>query len=496
MEEPSGVRKDVQTPAVGLLRSPSVSFRLANDGRLCWGSDTRPEPGGILRLYDTARIQATDFSAPLGDSLVLAIPTETAPDANGTLITAPLDPASRQRLDGIAPGNFVTQYQAPDGQIHGAALSLDYEAALQPVVEEALAEIIDLDRGAATIAAFAQDYERRHLAAGAADGPPTLNMAVFLSLVMSFVQDRIAGIDLEDPELEALLSAHYLSAYYCGVFFVRDGYRWKPPGSVLDPDNPDDMRAARAFIDLEFGMRSEDEAATRILEGVRIARHADDAAAMAFLTHHHPDSYRNYIGGTGIRSLISNFGYNTGYSHTVNEQTAGGALKTPPPGYLTSEGEHPPLTSPEGPMPKGVLLGNHYDPCFTPSLARLAPYRDRFAAMFPLEAAALTDEQNREELRGRMVWTYRLHDGLIADQRVRNTVWAFNNSYLNMVHVAALLNLAARVENSPLLARRAALAASSVTKAYLWAYTMGVKTQLPRRLPRWNPGVTPLSRDG
>ena len=306
-------------------------------------------------------------------------------------------------------------------------------------------------------------------------GGQPLDMAAFLcAIAQTELQDRALLHDVADLDIRSMLSGSYLAGWFSGRWFAENGYQRPAPETL-------DLAPAEAAI-----------AAMR--QGLDAAMSPDDDGVLEFLAHEGAERERGYLGGTGLVSLVSIVGYNLGYCLTVNEETSGGTLAPPPPGLLTADGEHPPLTSPEGPMPDGVLLGCHFSPTYLTALDGLRGHRQAFAAAFPDQAARLKAIQDEEELRGRMVWTFHLGNAIKADQAVRRTVWALNNSFLSGTVGAALANMGAQVHRDPGLARRTAFVSSSLLKGgTLWAYSFGVGSPAPRDIPTWDLGTTPLA---
>ena len=87
------------------------------------------------------------------------------------------------------------------------------------------------------------------------------------------------------------------------------------------------------------------EAAVRLyVEGRGAALEASDADIFAFLTHQETTQgpTGDSVGGRGLASLVDSYGYNTGYSLQVNEETVGGKVTPPSPEKLMCPGKPPP----------------------------------------------------------------------------------------------------------------------------------------------------------
>ena len=93
----------------------------------------------------------------------------------------------------------------------------------------------------------------------------------------------------------------------------------------------------------------------------------------------------SFDAGTGLRSIVSLYGYNTGYALTVIEDTAGGQIVPPPPDKLDCDGSHPPYQIP--PIPADApLFGCSYNPSFLDVLDSMRHLRNAYVAAFPTKA--------------------------------------------------------------------------------------------------------------
>jgi len=455
-------------PVTGCRQSTDVT--LARDGdRLVWtwaGTVDVRAPGATVVLYDGAATAQGELAAPSPgvDSRVAVIPVELDVGVHRLRATGAM-PA----LTGIDPTQLISQLHLADGTVLGRSVRVDLEGFDLPPIPESGRDLLDEESARAELDRLAAEYNERW------SGGQPLDMAAFLcAIAQTELQDRALQHDVADLDICSMLSGSYLAGWFSGRWFAENGYQRPAPETL-------DLAPAAAAI-----------AAMR--QGVEAATSLDDDRVLAFLAHEGADRERGYLGGTGLVSLVSIVGYNLGYCLTVNEETGGGTLAPPPPDLLTADGEHPPLTSPEGPMPDGALLGCHFSPTYLTALEGLRGHRQAFAVAFPDQAARFKAIQDEEELRGRMVWTYHLGNAIKADQAVRRTVWALNNSFLSGTVGAALANMGAQVHRDPGLARRTAFVSSSLLKGgTLWAYSFGVGSPAPRDIPTWDLGTTPLA---
>jgi hypothetical protein len=459
---------DTNAPATGCRQSNDVA--LARDGdRLVWtwaGTADVRALGATLVLYDGAATTQGELAAPVPgvDSRVAVIPVELDGGAHRLRATGTMP-----ELTGVDPARLISQLRLADGTVLGRSVGVDLEGIDLPPIPESGRDVLDEASAGAELDRLAAEYNEQW------SGGQPLDMAAFLcAIAQTELQDRALLHDVADLDIRSMLSGSYLAGWFSGRWFAENGYQRPAPETL-------DLAPAEAAI-----------AAMR--QGLDAAMSPDDDGALEFLAHEGAERERGYLGGTGLVSLVSIVGYNLGYCLTVNEETGGGTLAPPPPGLLTADGEHPPLTSPVGPMPDGVLLGCHFSPTYLTALDGLRGHRQAFAAAFPDQAARLKAIQDEEELRGRMVWTFHLGNAIKADQAVRRTVWALNNSFLSGTVGAALANMGAQVHRDPGLARRTAFVSSSLLKGgTLWAYSFGVGSPAPRDIPTWNLGTTPLT---
>jgi hypothetical protein len=428
------------------------------------GTVDAPALGATVVLYDGAATAQGELAAPSPgvNSRVAVVPVELDGDTHRLRATGAM-PA----LTGIDPARLVSQLRLADDTVLGCSIRVNLEGIDLPPIPESGRDLLDEASARAELDRLAAEYNERW-----SDGQP-LDMAAFLcAIAQTELQDRALEHDVAEWDIRSMLSGSYLAGWFSGRWFAENGYQRPAPETL-------DLAPAAAAI-----------AAMR--QGVEAATSLDDDGVLAFLAHECSERERGYLGGTGLVSLVSIVGYNLGYCLTVNEETSGGTL-APPPDLLTADGEHPPLTSPEGPMPDGALLGCHFSPTYLTALEGLRGHGQAFAAAFPDQAARLKAIQDEEELRGRMVWTYHLGNAIKADQAVRRTVWALNNSFLSGTVGAALANMGAQVHRDPGLARRTAFVSSSLLKGgTLWAYSFGVGSPSPRDIPTWDLGTTPL----
>jgi hypothetical protein len=291
---------------------------------------------------------------------------------------------------------------------------------------------------------------------------------------IELIQRRVVTSSPADLDLEGVFGALHIAGWFGGIWFVRDGFQ-RPAPEEVNPAGAD--AAARLYA-----------------EGRDTALDASDAEVFAFLTHQETTQGPggDSVGGTGLASLVDSYGYNTGYSLQVNEETVDGQVAPPPPDKLACAGAHPQLVAPNEPHADAPLFGCTYSPSYLPALEGLRPYRDRFVTSFPEQAAELKAIQDRAEARGRTIWSYRLGNVIKAEQAVREALWDVDNAFLEVVHAAGLLNMAAQVERDVELGRRAALGSSGVLKGWLASYGLGLGAPEPRVLPGWDFGTTPI----
>ena len=454
-------------PSTGCRQSTDVSLTREGD-LLVWGWSgdlDGPADGAVLHLYDGATTAQSELAAPTAgvDSEVAAVPVELAGHAGRVQATGVMP-----SLVDVDTTRLISQLRLADGAVLGRSVSIDLRGLDLPPIPESGRDLLDESVARRELDRLAAEYNERW------SGGRPLDMAAFLcAIAQTELQDRALQTDVGDLDVGAMLSGSYLAGWFSGRWFAENGYQRSAPETL-------DLAPAEAAI-----------AAMR--QGVDAAMRLDDQSVLAFLAHESPERERGYLGGTGLVSLVSIVGYNLGYCLTVNEETVDGTLDLPPPDLLRADGHHPPLTSPEGPKPDGDLLGCHFSPSYLTALDSLRGNREAFTASFPEQAGRLKRVQDEEELRGRMVWTFHLGNAIKADQDVRRTVWALNNSFLSGTVGAALANMGAQVERDAALARRAALVSSSLLKGgTLWAYSLGVGSPAPRGIPIWDLGTTPL----
>lgn len=364
-------------------------------------------------------------------------------------------------LDGIDPDAVISQVQASNGACFGANVSV--EITNGPPFP-ATAEVIDPAGGEALLDELAALYNEKH-------GGPPLNMTLWISAVgAAEIQNQVVTTDPTALDTGALYGALHVAGWYGGMWFARDGFQSPAPPA---PN-------VGALPGIEFVYR----------RGRDVALTGTDAEVASYLTNSVPVP-NGFDQGTGLRSLISLYGYNTGYALTVTEDTAGGLVTPPPPTKLACEGSHPPLTSPVGPPANAPLLSCSYDPSFLDALADLRPERDAYVAAFAADAAALKAFQDTEEVRGRRVWTFFLGGVIKKDQAVREALWDVDNAFLEVIHAGALTNMKAQTDADLALGRRYAVS-EAVLKGWLASYQLGLSAPEPRVLPRFDLGTTPV----
>ena len=272
-------------------------------------------------------------------------------------------------------------------------------------------------------------------------------------------------------DLEAVFGALHISGWFGGIWFARDGFQRPAPDAV----NP---AAAEGAVRL-------------YVEGRDAALEASDEDIFAFLTHQETTQgpAGDSVGGRGLASLVDSYGYNTGYSLQVNEETVGGQVtRLPRPRSSHARAATPnssrPMTRPPTPRssvapaalptwPPWMASGRIAMPTWPPS--RTAPRSSR---------RFRTGRKPAAERSGATGWG--------TSSAVREALWDVDNAFLEVVHAAGLLNMGAQANRDVELARRAALGASGVLKGWLASYGLGLGAPEPRVLPTWNLGTTPV----
>lgn len=365
-------------------------------------------------------------------------------------------------LNSIDRSQAISQVQTSDGSCFGANVGVRFDNGPQ---FPAGTDTLDPAAAEPTLDELASLYNSKF-------GGDPLNMTLWISALASTdIQNQVAQSDPADLDTTALFSALHVAGWYGGMWFARDGFQFPaPPG----PD-PGQLAAA------EFLYAQGRDAALTL----------DDPGIFDFLTNEVPVP-GSFDAGTGLRSLISLYGYNTGYALTVVEDTAGGVIVPPPPSKLACEGSHPPILIPPGEPADSPLLPCTYDPSFLETLDALRPLRDQYVAGFATKAEELRVFQGGEEVRGRQVWTFFLGGIIKAEQAVREALWDVDNAFLEVVHAASLLNMGAQANDDADMGRQAALASSSVLKGWLASYQYGLGAPEPRVLPVFDLGTTPI----
>jgi hypothetical protein len=136
------------------------------------------------------------------------------------------------------------------------------------------------------------------------------------------------------------------------------------------------------------------------------------------------------------------------------------------------------------------LFDCSYVPNLVPALSSISSFRNEFASAFPEETATLDAIQNEAEVRGGQIWFF-ISGEVSTNPGVRETLWAVNNGFLEVVATAGLLNLGAQVTDDLTLGRKAVLAANTLT-AWLASYQLGLEAPNPRTLPAFDLGTTPF----
>ncbi len=459
-------------PRTGCRQSDEVELRVSRSPeRIAWrwrGEAPGTDGDFGLCLYDGVGTEQTEAAAPAPDtdSLILGVRVSgiEADDeellaeiaAEGTWLGRLFGGGGigLTALDSVDGSRIISQLQGGEDHCFGKSISIAY--ANGPPFPEIGNRVMDADKGKRLLDELAAEHN-------AGQGGRALSMMRWISSIAATqIQDRVVSSPPSELDLDAVFGALHISGWFGGIWFVRDGFQ-RPAPDAVNPAGAD--AAVRLYA-----------------EGRDAALEAPDEDIFAFLTHQE----------TGLASLVDSYGYNTGYSLQVNEETVGGQVTPPPPEKLACPGSHPQLVAPDDPPADAPLFGCTYSPSYLASLDGLRPYRDAYVAAFPERAAQLKAIQDRAEARGRTIWSYRLGNVIKVDQAVREALWDVDNAFLEVVHAAGLLNMGAQATRDVELARRAALGSSGVLKGWLASYGLGLGAPEPRVLPTWNLGTTPV----
>ncbi len=472
-------------PRTGCLQSDQVELRVARDPeRLSWrwhGQAPGTAADLALCLYDGETTGQTDVAAPTPetDSLILGVSVSAIEsDDQGLSARVEAEVSWLERLfggggeiglaalDSVEGSRIISQLQGGDDLCLGRSVSIAYDNG--PPFPESGNGVMDASKGKRLLDDLAAEYN------GEQGGEPLSMMRWISSIAATQLQNRVVSSPPSELDLEAVFGALHISGWFGGIWFVRDGFQRPAPEAV-------NLAAAEA-------------AARLYVEGRDAALEASDEEIFAYLTHQETTQgpAGDSVGGTGLASLVDSYGYNTGYSLQVNEETVDGKVTPAPPEKLACPGSHPQLVARNDPHADAPLLGCTYSPSYMASLAGLRPYRDAYVTAFPERAAELKAIQDRAEARGRTVWSYMLGNVIKADQAVREALWDVDNAFLEVVHAAGLLNMGAQVNRDAELGRRAALGSSGVLKGWLASYGLGLGAPEPRVLPTWDLGTTPV----
>ncbi len=471
-------------PRTGCLQSDEVELRVSRSPERInwrWHGEAPSTDGDFgLCLYDGERTAQTEAAAPAPDteSLILGVSVsgiEADDEALSAEVVAEDSWLERffggggiglTALDSVDGNRIISQLQGGEDLCFGKSISIAY--ANGPPFPKSGNRVMDAEKGKRLLDELAAEHNGKQ-------GGRALSMMRWISSIAATqIQNRVVSSPRSELDLEAMFGALHISGWFGGIWFVRDGFQRPAPEAV----NP---AAAEAAVRL-------------YVEGRDAALEASDTDIFAFLTHQETTQgpTGDSVGGRGLASLVDSYGYNTGYSLQVNEETVGGKVTPPPPEKLMCPGSHPQLVAPNDPHADAPLFGCTYSPSYLASLDGLRPYRDAYAAAFPERAAELKAIQDRAEARGRTIWSYRLGNVIKADQAVREALWDVDNAFLEVVQAAGLLNMGAQVNRDAELGRRAALGSSGVLKGWLASYGLGLGAPEPRVLPTWDLGTTPV----
>ncbi len=471
-------------PRTGCLQSDEVELRVGRSPERIdwrWHGEAPGTDGDFgLCVYDGEGTAQTEAAAPAPgtDSLILGLSVSGLEVDDEALSAEVVAKGSWLRrlfgggriglatLDAVDGSRIISQLQGGEDLCFGKSISIAY--ANGPPFPESANRVMDADKGKQLLDELAAEHNAEQ------GGRPLSMMRWISSIAATQIQNRVVSSPLSELDLEAVFGALHISGWFGGIWFVRDGFQ-RPAPEAINPAGA--------------------EAAVRLyVEGRDAALEASDEGIFAFLTHQETTQgpAGDSVGGKGLASLVDSYGYNTGYSLQVNEETVGGTVTPPPPEKLACAGSHPQLVAPNDPQADAPLFGCSYSPSYLASLDGLRPFRDAYVAAFPDRAAELKAIQDRAEARGRTIWGYRLGNVIKADQAVREALWDVDNAFLEVVHAAGLLNMGAQVNRDVELARRAALGSSGVLKGWLASYGLGLGAPEPRVLPTWDLGTTPV----
>ena len=386
-------------PRTSCFQSAAVELRVSRSPeRVDWswqGAAPVTDVDFALCLYAGERTAQTEVTAPSpeSNSLVLGVPVSRM-EADAQTLSAEVGaegPVGLTALDSVDGNQIISQLQGAE-LCFGKSISIAY--ANGPPFPESGNGVMDSTKGKQLLDELAAEYN-------AELGGDGLSMMRWIAAVAATqIQNRVVRGPRSELDLEAVFGALYIAGWFGGTWFARDGFQRPVPGAV----NP----------------AAAEGAVRQYAEGRDAALEASDEDVFAFLTHQETTQGPggDSVGGsTGLASLVDSYGYNSGYSLQVNEETVDGQVIPPPPEKLECAGRHPQLTAPNEPHADAPLFGCTYSPSYLDSLGDLRRYRDAYVAAFPERAEQLKAIQDRAEARGRTIWSYRL--GETSSRRTR-----------------------------------------------------------------------------
>ena len=303
-------------PRTGCLQSDHVELRVSRaPERIDWtwhGEAPGTDGDFGLCVYDGEGTGQTEAPAPDTDSLILGARVSGI-EANGEMLAAEVVDESSwlarllglggiglTALDSVDGSRIISQLQGSGNQCFGKSISIGYSNG--PPFPESGDGVMDADKGKRLLDELAAEHN-------AAQGGRALSMMRWISSIAATqIQNRVVSAPRAELDLESVFGALHIAGWFGGIWFVRDGFQRPAPESV-NPAGAD--AAVRLYI-----------------EGRDAALEASDEDLFAFLTHQETPQGP---GGRGLASLVDSYGYNTGYSLQVNEETVGGQVTPPPP---------------------------------------------------------------------------------------------------------------------------------------------------------------------
>jgi hypothetical protein len=387
-------------------------------------------------------------------------------------------------LDAIDRSTAISQLQNDEGGCWSAAFGVTYDNG--PDFFDEGGRLLDEDGAEPLLDELAALFNAKH-------GGPPLNMTLWISGVAAAeIVNMIATTPPNKLDTRALFSALHVAGWYGGMWFQRDGFLFAAGGEPCDPGV--DLFGCSSCggepgCPPEGGIRglpsqgAFNGAVAAYRQGLDAQKISDAELLDNYLTAENINPGA-FDGATGLRSVVSLFGYNAGYGLSVVEDNA--AVYMPDPDTLVCAGTHPPFPA----VADGELLNCTYQPGFLDALPSLRHFRDEYIAAFPVKAQEYKQFQDEEEGRGRLIWFF-LTNIILQDADVRKALWDVDNAFLETLNAAGLMTMGALANSDADLGRQAALATAAV-KGWLGSYQFGLPAPEPRVLPRWDLGTTPI----